>query len=49
MLRGENDEYGWPPEQLDEYLHALDKDGEATAYLFRCRHCGAHLAYSDMS
>jgi uncharacterized protein CbrC (UPF0167 family) len=23
--------------------------GEATAYLFRCRHCGTYLAYSDFS
>jgi uncharacterized protein CbrC (UPF0167 family) len=29
------------------YLKTLDTDGEATAYLFRCRHCGRHLAYSD--
>jgi len=28
-------------------MRTLDTEGEATAYLFRCRHCGRHLAYSD--
>ena len=46
-LRHEHDEYGWPVQQVEEHLAALDKDGESTAYLFRCRHCGQHLAYSD--
>jgi hypothetical protein len=32
-----------PPEALE----ALDREGETTAYLFRCRHCGTHLAYWD--
>jgi uncharacterized protein len=40
VLREEHDE---------EYLAALDKDGQPTAYLFRCRSCGQHLAYSDFS
>jgi uncharacterized protein CbrC (UPF0167 family) len=31
----------------DHFLAALDKDGEPTAYLFRCRVCGTHLAYTD--
>ena len=47
MLRHENDRHGWPAEQVDEALAALDKDGEASAYLFRCRRCGTHLAYMD--
>ncbi len=46
-LRHENDEYNWPPEQVEEYIAGLDKDGQPTAYLFRCLHCGTHLAYSD--
>lgn len=29
------------------FLHALDKDGSPTAYLFRCRHCGAPGGYQD--
>lgn len=41
--------FGWPPDQIANYLAALDVDGHATAYLFRCRHCAQHRAYSDMS
>lgn len=26
---------------------SLDVDGSSTAYLFRCLHCGVHLAYAD--
>ncbi len=29
------------------YLHALDKNGSPTAYVFQCLHCGRHLGYSD--
>ena len=31
----------------DDEIRALDRDGDQTAYLFRCRHCGTHLAYAD--
>ncbi|NEA33169.1 CbrC family protein [Streptomyces sp. SID13031] len=31
----------------DDYTRALSATGEATGYLFRCLHCGTHLAYSD--
>jgi hypothetical protein len=48
-LRRELDDYGWSQEQVEEYLAALDRDGQPTAYLFRCRHCGQHLAYSDFT
>jgi hypothetical protein len=37
----------WPVHQADEYLNALTADGQPTAYLFQCRACYAHLAYSD--
>ena len=47
MLRHERDELGWPSEQVEDYLCALDKEAQPTAYLFRCRTCGLHLAYSD--
>ena len=47
VLRHEHDEDGWEPDEVEEYLAALDKDGQPTAYLFRCRTCGCHLAYSD--
>ena len=33
--------------KFDDYLRALSATGEATAYLFRCLHCGTHLAYCD--
>jgi len=46
-LRREHDGLGWTPELVEEYLTELDKDGSPCAYLFRCRHCGTHLAYSD--
>jgi len=49
VLRREHDEYGWAEEEVEEYLAALDKDDMPTAYLFECRHCGAHLAYSDFT
>jgi uncharacterized protein CbrC (UPF0167 family) len=49
FLRHEHDEYDWPPDAVEEYLAALDKDGQPTAYLFRCRRCGRHLAYSDFT
>ena len=41
----------WPrpedAERFEAYLDALDPAGGPTAYLFRCLHCGTHLAYSD--
>ncbi len=44
-LRTDRTDDGW----LEEYLHSLDRDGEPTAYLFRCRHCGAYRGYSDFT
>lgn len=44
-LRAERD--GWAPEKVEEYVAALDRDRPPTAYLFECRVCGTHLAYSD--
>jgi uncharacterized protein len=38
---------GWSATAIDHYLGALDKDGQPTAYLFECRKCRTHLAYSD--
>ena len=48
-LLHENDEFGWSPEESEAYVDGLHPEGEAVAYLFRCLHCGTHLAYSDMS
>jgi hypothetical protein len=49
MVRQEYTELGMAPDDVAEYVASLDKDGEPTAYLFRCLHCGTHLAYSDFS
>jgi uncharacterized protein CbrC (UPF0167 family) len=46
-LRRENAGTGWSPEQIEDYLRSLDREGSPTAYLFRCRQCGMALAYSD--
>ena len=49
VLRHEHDGLGWTAEQVEEYLQRLDPDSPPTAYLFRCRVCGTHLAYSDFT
>ncbi|MEU3355203.1 CbrC family protein [Streptomyces sp. NPDC037389] len=41
--------WGWSADQIDHFLGSLDKDGQPTAYLFRCRTCAAHLAYADFT
>jgi uncharacterized protein CbrC (UPF0167 family) len=33
--------------QWDQFLHALDKDGSPTAYVFRCSKCGELGGYQD--
>lgn len=47
-IRTEVQSWGWPEDQCQVFLEALDVDGSPTAYLFGCLHCGAHLAYADM-
>ncbi|MEU9194523.1 CbrC family protein [Streptomyces hundungensis] len=49
MLRREANGWGWPSDQVAYFLGSLDKDGEATAYLFRCKVCAAPLAYTDFA
>jgi uncharacterized protein CbrC (UPF0167 family) len=48
-LRAEHRASNWPSDEIEHYLGALDKDGQPTAYLFVCRSCGTHLAYSDFT
>ncbi|MEU7162445.1 CbrC family protein [Streptomyces chrestomyceticus] len=48
-LRQETAGWGGSADDVERYLAALDKDGWATAYLFRCRSCSVHLAYSDFA
>lgn len=33
----------------DQQIRMMRRDGDLTGYLFRCLHCGEHLAYSDLS
>jgi uncharacterized protein CbrC (UPF0167 family) len=35
--------------EIDDFIDGLDKDGEPTAYIFRCRHCARPLAAVDES
>jgi uncharacterized protein CbrC (UPF0167 family) len=47
MLMREHDDAGWSEEDSEDFVRQLHVDGDATAYLFRCLSCAAHLAYSD--
>lgn len=47
-IRDQVRDWGWPDEQVEVFVEALDADGSPTAYLFRCLTCGQHLAYADM-
>lgn len=46
-LRDEGHMRGWSPDQVEGYLKSLSPTAAPTAYLFRCLHCGAYIAYSD--
>jgi uncharacterized protein CbrC (UPF0167 family) len=48
-LRQDIRAWGWPDHQIDDFLDSLDSNGQATAYLFRCRTCATHLAYADFT
>lgn len=41
--------YDWPADKIEEFILTLDRNGLATAYLFRCLSCGVHLAYADFA
>jgi uncharacterized protein CbrC (UPF0167 family) len=41
------DEFGWDPDEIDAFVEDLDAEQAPTAYLFRCRQCGAYSAYCD--
>ncbi|WP_009995348.1 CbrC family protein [Streptomyces clavuligerus] len=49
LLRAQADAWGWPDDQVEHHLASLHRDGDPTAYLFRCRHCATHLAYADFA
>jgi hypothetical protein len=40
-------ESGYDEEQWGSYFNQMDLNHGPTAYLFRCRHCGAWGGYSD--
>jgi uncharacterized protein CbrC (UPF0167 family) len=48
-LRQEIIGWGWPRAEIENYVNSLDKDDQPTAYLFQCRVCATHLAYSDFT
>lgn len=48
-LRRRCAEWGWESGASEDFLAALDKDGQPTAYLFRCRACATHLAEADFT
>lgn len=42
-------EIGFDDTDWEDYFNSLDKDEDPTAYLFKCRHCGAFGGYSDFT
>ena len=42
-------EIGFDDSDWEDYFNSLDKDEDPTAYIFRCRHCGAFGGYSDFT
>ena len=40
-------EYDLEKEEVEEFFDGLSKDGEPSAYLFRCLKCQKYLAYAD--
>ena len=48
-LHLEASELGLDDSQTRDWIGRLTVDGDLTAYLFECLHCGVRLAYSDVS
>jgi uncharacterized protein CbrC (UPF0167 family) len=48
-LRQGMSEWNWPPVDVEHFLASLTKEGQPTAYVFRCRICATHLAYADFT
>ena len=48
-IKAIKEEIGFEGDEWGEYFDSLDRSGEPTAYLFRCRHCGTYGGYSDFS
>ncbi|MFG2720604.1 CbrC family protein [Streptomyces sp. NPDC048416] len=41
--------WGQSAAQVQHVLNSLAAESESSAYLFRCRRCAAHLAYTDFA
>lgn len=41
--------YDLAGKELEEFARGLSKDGQPTAYIFRCLHCNGYLAYVDQT
>jgi uncharacterized protein len=41
------EDYDLSGKDLEAFVDGLQKDGQPTAYIFRCLHCRAYLAYVD--
>lgn len=48
VLVEQAEQLGFEGELAEAFVGSLDVDGSATAYRFRCRHCGTSLAYADL-
>jgi uncharacterized protein CbrC (UPF0167 family) len=46
-IRALREETKMPDKDWVDSLHALNRDGSPTAYLFRCIHCGKFGGYID--
>lgn len=46
-IRAEHRGSGWDEAEIDRYVSYLDRDGEPTAYVFRCSRCGEYMGYTD--
>jgi len=42
-------EYDLEKDEAEEFFDGLSKEGEPSAYLFRCLKCGKYLAYADQA
>jgi uncharacterized protein len=43
------EEIAFEGDEWDEYFESLDRNGEPSAYLFKCRHCRTFGGYSDFT
>ena len=48
-IKAIKEEIGFEGDEWKQYFQSLERNGERTAYLFKCRHCGAYGGYSDFT